>query len=91
MLAKTTFDGRTTVVEVSADEESLTFPEGITGVGSALCRKSDVFDPKTGEGIALGRAIEDFGRQVAAKWDARVITYEQLEKVTALFIRQAFS
>lgn len=87
MLAKTTIEGRVTTVEVLAEDDTLTSAEGITGVGSALCRKADVFDPKTGEGIALGRAIEDFGRKLTAKWEERVVSREMLDLVTSLVIR----
>jgi len=87
MLAQTTTTGCVTTVEVSADEKSITFSEGITGVGSAKCRKADVFDKQTGEGIALGRAIEDFGRQVTARWEARVVTNDEFDRVVKMAIR----
>ena len=89
MLAQTTITGCVTTVEVSADEDSFTFPEGITGIGHAICRKADVFDRSTGQGIALGRAIQDFGVQVTAKWEARVVSKETMDSVIALFIRTA--
>jgi len=39
-------------------------PLGVTGEGVARCRPEDFYVQDTGDLIALGRAIQDFGRQV---------------------------
>lgn len=62
MLADIAHQGRTTTVTVIAEPGSIC--QGLSGTGVARCRPEDVFVPEVGEAIALGRAIQDLGRQV---------------------------
>lgn len=64
------FTDRTTVVQVQL--------EGTNGVGSATAARGDHFVPKIGAGIALGRAIQDLGRQIEQEWLGRVVSEQEL-------------
>lgn len=77
--------GNDTFVTVAADAESLLGDTQISGHGTSRCMASDVYDAEIGEGIALGRAIQDFGRQVEQAFLARVVTTEEFHRVMALF------
>lgn len=81
MISLTTTEGRVTHVAVAADEDSLLANLPIVGEGMAICRRDDVFDAEIGEGIALGRAIADFGRQVTEAFQARVVTKDEYARV----------
>ena len=45
--------------------------EVFTGEGEARARPDDRFNAKVGEGIALGRALQDLGKQIEEKWLSR--------------------
>lgn len=74
MKAITDFDGPRTFVRVTAGDDSPVEPLGIVGLGEARCRDEDAYSSTIGELIALGRAIADFGRQVTAYADSKVVT-----------------
>lgn len=68
MIAITSRVGNDTIVTVAADpaHDTLTSDLGITGHGVARLRPGDFDVPATGQRIALGRAIQDYGAQVEA-------------------------
>lgn len=68
--------GRTITVEVAAEDQF--GDEKIVGVGEASCSSQDHFVEKIGQRIALGRAIQDLGKKMESRWDARVVTKEEL-------------
>lgn len=81
--------GNETFVTVAPDTESLLGDSNISGYGTSRCMAADVYDAEIGEGIALGRAIQDFGRQVEQAFLQRVVTAEEFGRVMALFPPQA--
>lgn len=81
MIASTTHQDRVTIVEMRASPGTAAYPFDITGHGEAICRLDDAFNPKTGEMIASGRAIQDFGRQIEEVGHSRVVTLEELRRV----------
>lgn len=48
--------GGSTIIEA-------TRPDGVTGIGTAICSKFDNFNRKVGNSIALGRAIKKIETQ----------------------------
>jgi hypothetical protein len=83
MISLTTTKGRTTIVRVGASEGSSTAGLGISGEGVAKCRPDDFYNEATGELIALGRAIQDFGQQVEQAGRDRVTSKLEMAKVMA--------
>lgn len=81
MLSITTHDGLRTEVHVTSDPDSLTAGLGIVGHGEARCRPTDLFVRSTGDLIALGRAIQDFGRQVEAVGLEESVGVDEVERV----------
>lgn len=77
--------GNETFVTVAPDEDSLLGDTGLIGHGVARCNVTDIYDAEIGEGIALGRAIQDFGHQVEAAFNSRTVTVEEFHRVMALF------
>ena len=75
------FDGNITRVEVFAGPSSDLALLGITGRGEARCRPEDSFSETTGQLIAIGRAIQDFGRQVTEFGDSTVVTKADVARV----------
>lgn len=63
-------DGRevTAVLRLEAD---------LVGTGTARCKPGDHFDARIGKYIAIGRAMQDLGRQLEEHGAARSITEEQ--------------
>lgn len=81
MISLTSVEGTTTTVEVAADEGTLLADSNIVGRGVARTSPGDVFDPEVGRIIALGRAIQDFGRQVEADGEAAVVSKAEFARV----------
>lgn len=81
MLSQTTRDGLKTTVLVLADPDSQLGGLGLTGYGTARCRPDDLYVEATGELIALGRAIQDFGQRVEAMGCAESVSYADVERV----------
>ena len=74
MISSTSRSGRVISVEVSAEIGSTIYADGLVGKGHAVCRKEDHFVQGIGERIALGRAMQDLGAQLEAKWSALSVT-----------------
>jgi hypothetical protein len=75
-------DGPDTMAEVSANEDSLT--AGVEGRGFARCTPDDVYSGEIGRNIALGRAIQDFGRKVEQKGHDACVTKDEFDRVIDL-------
>lgn len=90
MIALTTCEGRTVTVEVASDEGTLTDDLRIVGRGVARCKPDDVYVRATGERIALGRAMQDFGRQVEAAGCAESVCVEDVGRVLNALALAAF-
>lgn len=73
--------GRVTKATVFAEPGTLLEPAGIVGHGEAKCRKDDIFSTTTGELIALGRAQQDFGKQVENVGHAGVVSIDEALRV----------
>lgn len=71
-----TRDGLATRAEVFADPGSIAYPERLTGVGEARCNPGDLYNQAVGDGIAVGRAMSDFGRQLVERWESRSVCNE---------------
>lgn len=80
MRGRTEREGLLTRVFVIADEDSTTADLGITGTGEARCRPDDFYVAMTGERIALGRALQDFGRQVEAAGCAESVSNADMHR-----------
>ncbi len=83
-----TSDGTTTTVTVEAELGTLLEESGITGTGQARCRPDDMFSLETGEGIALGRAMQDYGRQVEAEALKWTVTKDEFARVAFYILEQ---
>lgn len=91
MIALTTVNGLVTTVEVSAEPGTMTADLPIIGVGVARCRPEDLFIGAVGERIALGRAIQDFGRRVEENGLAGSVSLEEVDRVITALVTAAFS
>jgi Domain of unknown function (DUF1876) len=76
--------GRITEATVWADPDGIAHTVGIVGQGTATRSKNDIRLDEIGETIALGRAIQDFGRQVEMRGHAACVTKEEYDRVNAL-------
>lgn len=85
----TTVDGAVTTVKLDLEGDELFQGTGLTGEGTAKCRKEDVFSASIGETIALGRAVEALGRQMTERGTAAVVTNDELVRVTNLLVNEA--
>lgn len=73
MVVGTRHDGMTTEVEIRGWERHV-------GIGKAVCGRKDHYVSAIGEGIALGRALEDLGQKIAVVWNARSMTEKQFQE-----------
>ena len=81
----TTRRGRVTEVAVYVGADQAGLPGFyFQGHGSALRSKNDVRLDGIGETIALGRALQDFGRQIEASGHAQCVTKDEYQRVTNL-------
>jgi len=78
MISTTTFSGKVTTTCVVASPGSEAAPLLLMGQGTARCKPDDAYSDLIGEGIATGRAIADFGRQVTEVWEARSRTQAEM-------------
>jgi hypothetical protein len=84
MEIKTVRHGRITEATVTAEFFDQVRMEGVVGRGTAFRSKNDVRLDEIGETIAIGRAIQDFGRQVEARGHAQCVTKDEYARVQAL-------
>jgi len=78
-----TRDGRTTTVRTTSDATGDHLPEldTLVGTGVARCRRDDVQSGRVGTTIALGRALQDLGRQLEAAGLARTVSLDEMDRV----------
>lgn len=86
MIVQFKHEKRVTKATVFAEPGTLLEPMNIVGHGEAKCRKDDVFSPAVGELIALGRAQQDFGRQVEEIGHFGVVSFTEAERVLTSLI-----
>lgn len=87
MISLTTRVGTDTIVTVAADEDTVLADLNLSGTGVARLRPGDFDVPVTGERIAMGRAIQDFGRQVEEAGLNESVCKCEIERVlTALML-----
>jgi hypothetical protein len=79
--------GRITEATVSWEPEPSLLP--LKGHGTSRVSKADVYLAEIGENIAVGRAIQDLGRQVEAIGNAQCVTKAEYARVTHLIDRRA--
>jgi hypothetical protein len=91
MIALTTTKGLVTTVEVASDERTLTSDLRVTGRGVARCKADDFYARTTGERIALGRAIQDFGRQVEAAGLAESVSLADIDRAFVALVLASLS
>jgi len=80
MNAKTTTTGRTTIVTVHPARGSVCEQLGVVGEGQAKCRHQDFFNAETGYIIALGRAVQDMGKNIENLGHERVVSKTDLAR-----------
>lgn len=78
MISLTSHVGSTTIVTVGA--EPGTVLEGYSATAKARCAPTDVYVPEVGTMIALGRAIQELGRQVEDDALSLTITKDDMAK-----------
>jgi hypothetical protein len=86
MVIDTERHGRVTSVTVTwvPDQDTI----GFKGYGSSLRSKGDVELAEIGETIALGRAIQDLGRQVEASGHSQCVSKSEYARVMHLIVRR---
>ena len=77
--------GRMTEVTVSPDPSSNL--DHFEGYGQSLRSKADVASAKIGETIALGRALQDLGRQIEQSGHAQCVTKDEMARVKRIMQR----
>ena len=89
MLSQTTFEDAKTTVLVMPSPGSMLDGLGLVGYGTARCRPDDLYSASTGELIALGRAIQDFGQRVEALGCAESVSQADVERVLKALLLSA--
>lgn len=74
IIAETTREGATTYARVFPSAGSMAASLCLTGHGQTTLSPKDHDVPAIGEAIAIGRAVEDLGKQLAEAWQERVMT-----------------
>lgn len=81
--------GPKTLVTIAPEAGSIIEDLDIVGEGEARCRPDDLFVPSTGQRIALGRAMIDYGRKLEAVATAESVSQEMRDRVVTAMILQA--
>lgn len=83
MYSLTERDGAKTTVTVAAEPGTKLEHLQVIGQGTARCKPDDLYNPKTGELIALGRALKDYGAKVEEAGLCRSLSLDEVDAVLA--------